>query len=120
MTLPSARDLKRVRKVREHLDSLGPLDAVALTDLAKTAGMSIRSLSRHFRVAFGVTITAYVSNARMESARRALARGEATIDFAAYVAGFSHTANFVRAFKHRYGFTPGSIAGKRIRRNGSD
>ena len=98
----------RIARVREFLDNLGPHDEVALSDLSKTANMSIRTLSRHFRSAYGTSIIAYVSEARMETARRALERGEMTIDQAAFAAGFTHRANFAKAFKRRFGVTPGA------------
>lgn len=114
----SRRDIGRVAQIRDVLDTLAPLDEVVLSDLAKLAGMSVRSLSRHFFAAYGTTISAYVADARMESARRALQRREASVDQAAYMAGFSHRSNFARAFRRRFGVTPGSLVAASRRRGG--
>lgn len=110
------REMDRIHDVRHVLDSLGPLEEIVLTDLARQAGMSVRSLNRHFRSTFGTTICAYVASSRMESARQALEHGEATIDIAAYIAGFSSQANFSKAFRRHYGRTPGSLALRTLRR----
>ena len=99
-------EIKRIERVKEMLDSLPPGADVRLVGLAAHHGMSVRSLSRHFRQAFGMTILAYVAERRMENARIALAAGGLSIDQAAYIAGFAHASNFSSAFRKRYGYSP--------------
>jgi AraC-like DNA-binding protein len=88
------------------LDSLAPAEGLRLDDLAGQHGMSIRSMTRHFRLTFGTTIIEYVAARRMEKASAALEDG-LSIDQAAYIAGFGHTTNFSAAFRRRYGHPPG-------------
>lgn len=87
-----------------------------LTDLAAIHGMSVRSLSRHFKQMFGSTVLGYVSGRRINSARAALERDEFTLDQAAYVAGFDHTANFSTAFRKRYGYPQAQFGADEDRR----
>ena len=54
----------RIERVKEMLDSLPPDVEMKLTDLAAFHGMSVRSLSRHFKQMFGSTVLGYVSGRR--------------------------------------------------------
>lgn len=117
-TRSSNRELGRVKQIRDVLDGLDSQSEIVLADLAKLANMSVRSLSRHFRSAFGTTIFAYVAEIRMERARQALKRQGASLDFAAYLAGYAHTSNFVTAYRRRYGCTPGSVASSANKKRG--
>jgi AraC-like DNA-binding protein len=102
----SRSDAGRIMRVKDMLDSLAPDVDLRLADLAQCHGMSIRSMTRHFRLMFGTTIFAYVAARRMEKASVALEDG-LSIDQAAYIAGFAHTTNFSSAFRNRYGHPPG-------------
>lgn len=104
--LASRSDVTRIMRVKDMLDSLAPAEDLRLADLADRHGMSIRSMTRHFRLMFGTTILSYVAARRMESASAALEDG-LSIDQAAYIAGFGHTTNFSAAFRRRYGHPPG-------------
>lgn len=98
----------RVERVRQLLDSL-PSDAeIRIVDLAAQHGLSVRSLSRHFRATFGTSILGYVAERRMEKARVAIMKHGVTIDQAAHIAGFAHSANFSTAFRRRFGYSPSS------------
>lgn len=111
---PASRiELMRVERVRDMLNHLSPDMDLRLAELADHHGMSVRTLCRHFRLAFGTTVLGYVTERRMENARIALQSGGATIDQAAHIAGFAHTSNFSAAFRRRYGQPPGKIAGAR-------
>lgn len=102
----SRSEAGRIMRVKEMLDCLGPAEELRLSDLAGHHGMSIRSMTRHFRHVFGTTILEYVAARRMEKASAALEDG-LSIDQAAYLAGFGHTTNFSAAFRRRYGHPPG-------------
>ena len=104
---PASRvETNRIRRVKEMLDSLPPDVDLRLVELAAHHDMSVRSLCRHFRLTFGMTLPGYIAERRMENARAALEREGSTIDQAAYLAGFAHTANFSLAFRRRYGYPP--------------
>lgn len=102
----SRSEAGRIMRVKEMLDCLSPAEELRLADLAGHHGMSIRSMTRHFRLVFGTTILEYVAARRMEKASAALEDG-LSIDQAAFLAGFGHTTNFSAAFRRRYGHPPG-------------
>jgi AraC-like DNA-binding protein len=111
---PTSTDAARMMRVKETLDTLSPETELSLVGLAVQHGMSVRSLSRHFRLTFGVTVLQYLSERRMEQARAAIERGGYTVDQAAYLAGFSHRTNFSLAFRRRYGLSPNKLLGTNI------
>jgi AraC-like DNA-binding protein len=74
--------------------------------IAREAGISASGLQRLFRVAEGCSVFEYVRLARLERARVALQSGEAGVQDASMIAGYSSPANFATAFKRRYGVTP--------------
>ncbi|PYI56543.1 helix-turn-helix domain-containing protein [Paenibacillus flagellatus] len=70
-------------------------------------GLSGGYLSRLFKESFGVRFVEYVTEVRMEHAKRLLAEtDEAVQDIAASV-GYANSLTFIRVFKKQTGITPG-------------
>lgn len=109
-TLPAASERRRIQRVKDRLDALDHAEEVRLQQLASEAGMSVRSLCRHFRSSFGQTVCGYVADLRMDAAREKLAGEAITVDQAAYLAGYAHTPSFSRAFRRRFGHPPSGLA----------
>lgn len=103
----TSRQLRRLYQVRERLQTAaeGPLSVAAL---ALDHGMSVDTLQRQFRSAFGVTVFAYLQEYRLQQARRKL-EGGAPVSSVAYAAGYSSPANFSTAFKRRFGVSPKQV-----------
>ncbi|HYN95142.1 MAG TPA: AraC family transcriptional regulator [Pilimelia sp.] len=91
-----ARDL-----LRDHLS-----DNVALTDLARAVNLSPFHLLRVFRTEFGLTPHAYQIQARVEHAKRLLARG-ISVTRAAHDSGFFDSSHLTRHFRRLVGVAPG-------------
>ncbi|MEI2418033.1 AraC family transcriptional regulator [Orrella sp. JC864] len=102
------RDLQRMAQLRDWLDS-GQADGLGLAEIAMHACMSVNTLQRHFRAAWGRTVVDYLRDARLERARAALERGGLSVTQAAWDAGYSSPANFATAFRRRYGLAPGQV-----------
>ncbi|MGO4175983.1 helix-turn-helix transcriptional regulator [Bosea sp. TAF32] len=73
--------------------------------IAKTAGLSIRSLQRKLAAA-GLTYSQLVEAARFEKAIELLGTTDAKIIEVAFAAGYSDPAHFARAFRRMAGTTP--------------
>ena len=108
--LPAARgalDLRRLRRVRDfmetHLDEDLSIDA-----LANEACLSPFHFARAFKAATGMAPHGYLSNLRVEKAKRLIAEGEMPLAEIAYTCGFSSQAYFTTWFKRIVGVTPGS------------
>jgi len=95
----------RLRRATAHLLSPDGIDA-PLDALARIAGMSPRSLIRHFRADTGMTLRQWRRQARLLLALEQLGAG-ANVSAAAYGAGYASASAFVHAFGAIFGTTPG-------------
>lgn len=102
-TLPDARTL--IEKAIHHLET-NFSEEVTLPDLERIAGMSARSLQRHFRTATGVTPMRYLLRTRVFNAARML--GETTLPVTEIAAecGIPDSAYFARLFQQFTGMSP--------------
>lgn len=95
----------RLRRMTAHLLAPDNIDT-PLTELARIAGMSPRSLIRHFQADTGVTLRQWRRHARLLLALEKLGTGE-NVSTAAYGAGYASASAFVHAFGEIFGTTPG-------------
>lgn len=108
----NARELAKVRMARDRLlfDLRDPPD---LEGLAREVGLPAKRLNRGFRAVYGMTAFAYLRDARLDAARRALEEGtNLPLKQLAWELGYGQVSNFVTAFRRRFGVTPGSYRGE--------
>ncbi len=86
---------------RDHADQ-----AIRLEDAAAAVGCSVRALQYAFRRFRDTTPHAALVQARLELARAALARGEASTTSIARCYGFANAGRFAAAYARRFGETP--------------
>jgi AraC-like DNA-binding protein len=78
--------------------------------LARTAGVSVRTLQAAFRRYVGCTPMAYLRKVRLARVHEDLEHAdptEVTVSAVAYRWGFAHLGRFAAAYRTRYGTTPG-------------
>lgn len=85
----------------QHLDEGGSVD-----EMAAAAGMSARSLSRHFQRELGVSPGQWLQHLRVRHACVLLEETDLTVDAVAGRVGFRDVSNFRRRFHDRVGTTP--------------
>lgn len=88
--------------INDHLDQ-----DVALADLAEIACVSVFHFARVFQQTLGASPHAYLSQRRLDMARRRLAFGTDSLADIAFACRFSSQANFTRAFSRAAGMSPG-------------
>lgn len=81
--------------------------AIALTELAAAAGVSVGHLSRLFGARFGHGMSASLELVRLASAAGELQRSNLTIDQVVRRNGFANPYHFSRRFSRAYGLPPG-------------
>lgn len=89
--------------IRDHFAS-----PVAVEDLARLAGMSVRGFQRHFKKAFQLTPTAYVRQFRIGKVCQLLVETDETITTIALETGFSDHSHMIREFTRALNTTPGT------------
>lgn len=93
------------RAVRWITENIG--EPMPLEHIAKKAGMSVRSFSRHFRTQLGDTPAKFIEQARLESARLLIEEDTTiTLKHMAAASGFSSTEHMTRAFERHFGVPP--------------
>ncbi|MEV5970254.1 DJ-1/PfpI family protein [Streptomyces sp. NPDC051921] len=96
---------RRVEDLRHHITRhLG--SPLTLADLAASAHISERQLTRIFKAELGTTPSAYVESARVERARHMLESTDATLERITSSCGFGTTDTLIRAFRRRLDTTP--------------
>ena len=102
---PTAVNRRQSEKVRDYILA-HVCEDLTLDRIARAVGISTSSIQRHFKERFGVTVSDFIRQERLETARAALERDGIPISQAAYLAGYSNPSSFTTAFKKAYGVTP--------------
>ena len=93
----------RLRLIDERLaDNPAP---PSLSDLAVLCNISVRQLTRGFKVSRHCSIGDYIEQRRMESAKRLLVAGE-SVKTVAFTLGFASPSSFTFAFRRAVGISP--------------
>jgi AraC family transcriptional regulator len=101
--------------MRRVLDYIGDNLAHDLTldEIAGVAGISPYHFTRLFKQSIGLPLHRYVTQRRLESAKRLLLVGAHTIAEVAALTGFADQSHLHRHFKSAYGITPGTLLEQR-------
>jgi AraC-like DNA-binding protein len=99
------------RAIRRAIEAIRyePERAFSVGDLAKIAGMSVRSLQEGFRRHVGCAPMNYLQSVRLDLARESLRRSDparVTVAAVAHRWGFAHLGRFASAYRRRYDETP--------------
>lgn len=84
-------------------------DPPTLSAIAKQIGINEYKLKRGFKEMFGMTVFGYLTEQRLELAKRYLLDTEKTAAEIAFELGYATPQHFHTAFKQKYGVTPNSI-----------
>ena len=93
----------RLRLIDERLSD--DLTAPTLQELASRCALSVRQLTRGFRVSRGCSLGDYIEQRRMETAKRMLMAGE-SVKTIAFQMGFASPSSFTFAFRRATGISP--------------
>ena len=94
-----------ITQVCDYIDA-NPQLSLSLQDLARIAHFSPSYLSRIFREQKGITISAYITQKRMENAKYLLGHSKMDIRTIASHCGFQTISHFNRVFKQETGLSP--------------
>ncbi len=95
----------QLRRVTERIEG-APAASITLSQLADDCGISPRHLMRSFKAATGITVGAYLTEARISRAGDLLTVSAMPIKQIAHHCGFQSAAAFSTAYKRMTGMTP--------------
>lgn len=98
----------RLSRALQHIHK-SPDKEVDLKTLAQIAGMSRTSFAVRFREVMGMPPASYLTEWRMLKARKLLLQTELSTTDIVNRVGYGSDAAFLRAFKRRFGETPGKL-----------
>ena len=99
-------DIRKIRKVHDHIiNNLGK-QLAPLIELAHTFGTNEYKLKYGFKQLYGQTIFRFLTNERLRKACVLIQHTDTPIKEVAYVTGFVSVPHFSKVFKKKYGFTP--------------
>jgi AraC family transcriptional activator of pyochelin receptor len=80
----------------------------SIEELARIAGINRTKLQDGFKDLFGTTIFGYITDTRLEDARKHIMDGghNKTIAEIATMSGYKNAQHFTAAFKRKYGYLP--------------
>lgn len=102
----------RLRLIDERL--AGNAVAPSLAELARITNLSVRQLTRGFRVSRGCSIGDYIERRQMELAKRMLVAGSSVKEIA-FAMGFASPSSFTFAFRRAVGTSPGVFRDRQLR-----
>lgn len=99
---PSREALLMEQFLQAHVE-----EDIALADLVGRAGLSPRSVIKHFKQAFGQTPIDYLRRLRCQRATEYLRQTNRSITDIAFTLGFRSSQNFAKVFRRYTNMTPG-------------
>jgi AraC-like DNA-binding protein len=102
------RDLEVIQELREYLSKTF-LDDHTISDLARQYGTNTNKLMSLFKKVFGKSIFEYITEQRMDHARKLLREEGLLVTEVSRSVGFKNPNHFSTAFKRKYGVTPSAF-----------
>jgi two-component system response regulator YesN len=104
----SSQDIKKMSQLKPAIEFMqyNYASPLTLADIAKAAHLSVSRLAHLFREQMGVTIVDYLTNIRINHAKRMLLTTEHNCTRICYDVGYNNQSYFTRVFKQIVGLTP--------------
>jgi len=99
--------------LEEYMD--GTLPGIEI--IASRMAMSESTLKRHFKLMFGKNIYRYYLEMKMDFAKKILLEKPMRVNEVAALLNYDKVSNFIKMFKKRHGFSPGSLLKGNVRLN---
>ena len=97
----------KLGKIRQYI-RYNYMDNLRVSSLARSFGFERSYLYRIFKKRYGVGIKEYITDVRMEYARKFLTEGY-TVGECAHMVGYEDEFNFSKSFKRHFGISPSEL-----------
>ncbi|GAE28838.1 response regulator transcription factor [Alkalihalobacillus hemicellulosilyticus] len=99
----------KLEEVKEYIDVNYSHSTISLGQLSQQFYVSKEYLSKAFKKEFGVNVTEYIMQLRMEKAKVLIVDEKIKIKNVAEMVGYEDVSYFYRVFKKYHGVTPGQV-----------
>jgi len=99
------KDFKKLLEAKKILET-NFINAPTLVELSRIISLNEFKLKKGFKACFSTTIKSYVTQLRMEHAKKLFKDKTSNVSEVAYKCGYKDASHFSAAFKLFYGFTP--------------
>lgn len=104
----SSQDARKVTQIRPAINYI---DAnynkpISLADIARASHLSVSRLAHVFKEQMGITLVDYLTNVRIERAKKLLLATDQNCTEICFEVGYNNQSYFTRTFKHLVGMTP--------------
>lgn len=112
------KDAKKISLSKNHFEKIQMVKRLIDTDLsknhtiselAKAVGTNNQYLKKYFKQQYGKTVMSYMTEMKMEHAKKLILMGKYRITDVARMSGYKHSTHFTTAFKKHFGFVPNSL-----------
>jgi len=100
-----ARKMSQLRPAMEYMEA-NYNRPITLADIAREAHLSVSRLAHLFREQMGITLIDYLTNVRINAAKRLMLKTEMNCTQVCFEVGYNNQSYFTRTFKQVTGMTP--------------
>lgn len=101
-------DIEKIYEAKEFIDKYYG-EACSIIGLSSHIGLNQQKLKTGFREVLGTTVFGYLSEVRMQEAKRMLIEEKKYVGEVAYNVGYKNPHHFSAAFKRKFGLLPGEL-----------
>ena len=96
---------EKIRQARRYLEA-HMAQPPTLPELARAVGLNEYHLKAGFKNLYATTVHRYLTDYRLEQARKLLLSGQCRVNEASDQVGYANPSHFIAAFRKKYGMTP--------------
>lgn len=111
VTKTSSQSKKRAHDIKAYVEKMG--GRVTLSELATYHARSIKTINKDFIDEFNQSIFAFMVDIRLAIAIDTIRKSNMPLKRVSELVGYSHVNHFSAAFKRKFGFSPGSLRGRK-------
>ena len=105
-------NIKLLKKVEEYIENHFTDNNINLNQIAETMQVSVQYLATYFKNKKNTTLLKYITQKRMNYAKKLLCESSLTLGDIALKVGYTDASVFAKAFKKAEGITPGQYRTK--------
>lgn len=108
------QDIRAIHAAKDIIKN-NPRKHLIIAAIAKQVHINELKLKYGFKQLYGMGLFTYLTNIRMNHARKMLRKKDVSVKQVAIDSGYKFISNFITAFKRKFGYTPGSLKTKELR-----